>query len=203
MAEKEEATQETSNYKVSGTSIKKVDDLMNKDKEDESLNKWKAALLGKALSEDISPKDDPRRVVICSMTILFEGHTETNYTFDTKEQLDKLKDNPFVMKEACHYRIRLRFKVQHELVTGLKHVNAIYRHGLKVAKEETMIGSFGPQVAPHEVIIPRVGWEEAPTGLLARGKYTANSKFIDDDGQTHLDYDYAFSIKKDWDAPDE
>jgi hypothetical protein len=47
---------------------------------------------------------------------------------------------------------------------------------MAVDKEETMIGSFGPQVAPHEVVLPRKGWDEAPKGLLARGKYKANSK---------------------------
>ena len=55
-----------------------------------------------------------------------------------------------------------------------------------------MLGSFGPQVSPHEVTFPRHGWEEAPSGMLSRGKYTAQSKFIDDDKQSHLEYEYAF-----------
>lgn len=55
-----------------------------------------------------------------------------------------------------------------------------------------MIGSFAP--GSHELDIPRKGWEEAPKGLLARGKYKANAKFVDDDGATHLEYDYAFGI---------
>jgi Rho GDP-dissociation inhibitor len=65
------------------------------------------------------------------MTISTEEHGDINYTFDSKEQLEKLKDSPFVLKEACHYKIKLRFKVQHELVTGLKHVNTVYRKGIK------------------------------------------------------------------------
>ena len=39
-----------------------------------------------------------------------------------------------------------------------------------------MIGSFGPQKDPHEVVIPRNGWDEAPKGLVARGKYKAQAK---------------------------
>jgi len=61
-----------------------------------------------------------------------------------------------------------------------------------------MIGSFAPQKEPHIITIPRNGWDEAPKGIVARGKYKANSKFVDDDGQVHLEYDYAFAIKKDW-----
>lgn len=47
---------------------------------------------------------------------------------------------------------------------------------LLVAKDQQMIGSFGPQVAPHEVTFPRNGWEEAPSGMLSRGSYTAKSQ---------------------------
>jgi hypothetical protein len=43
-------------YKVADAAIKTVDDLMNRDKEDESLNKWKEALLGKALAAEAARK---------------------------------------------------------------------------------------------------------------------------------------------------
>lgn len=71
-------------------------------------------------------------------------------------------------------------------------------------KDETMLGSFAPSAQPYELIIPRKGWEEAPKGMIARGKYKATSKvqadimhyltlqFVDDDDQVHLEYDYAF-----------
>jgi len=181
----------------------KVDDIMNMDKDDESLRKWKESMLGNASAQGFSPKDDPRRAVITEMIIQCEGRPDIKYAFDSKEQVEKLKDQPFTLKEACNYRIVLRFRVQHELVTGLKHINTVYRKGIKVDKEETMIGSYRPQKEPHEVIIPRKGWDEAPKGMLARGKYKANSKFVDDDGQNHLEYDYTFAIKKDWDTKED
>eukprot|EP01115_Flamella_aegyptia_P005434 TRINITY_DN2290_c0_g1_i2.p2 TRINITY_DN2290_c0_g1~~TRINITY_DN2290_c0_g1_i2.p2 ORF type:complete len:77 (-),score=10.66 TRINITY_DN2290_c0_g1_i2:81-311(-) len=74
MADNEEVT---SQYKPNEQSIKKVDELMNRDKDDESLRKWKESLLGKALSEDIAPKNDPRRVVITNMSILTEENGNT------------------------------------------------------------------------------------------------------------------------------
>jgi len=138
------------------------------------------------------------------MRIICDGRPDGDivYKFDNKDQIDKLKDSPFVLKEGCRYKICLKFRIQHELVTGLKHVNTVYRKGVRVGKEETMIGSFPPQKTPHEVVIPRRDWEEAPKGMLARGKYKANSKFIDDDGTVHLEYEYAFAIKKDWSSND-
>ena len=40
--------------------------------------------------------------------------------------------------------------------------------------------------------------ETAPSGMLGRGHYTALSKFVDDDNQTHLQFKWSFDIKKDW-----
>jgi hypothetical protein len=38
-----------------------------------------------------------------------------------------------------------------------------------------MLGSFPPQTKLHEVTFPRHGWDEAPSGMLSRGTYTAKS----------------------------
>jgi len=190
-------------FKIAEQAIKKVDALLDLDKDDEALRKWKEQLLGNA-TQAYSPKDDPRRVVVTDMVIVCDGRPAGDivYKFDNKQELEKLKESPFILKEGCQYKIKLRFRVQHELVTGLKHVNTVYRKGVKVDKEETMIGSFGPQKDPHDVVIPRNGWDEAPKGLVARGKYKAQAKFVDDDGQVHLEYEYAFAIKKDWKGKD-
>jgi len=40
--------------------------------------------------------------------------------------------------------------------------------------------------------------EEAPSGILARGHYEAKSKFVDDDNVTHIQWNWSFDIKKDW-----
>jgi len=176
-----------------------LNELLSQDSGDESLRKYKESLLGN-LDPAISPKDDPRRVVIKELKIIFEDRPggDITYTLETKEDLEKMKKTPFVLKEGCHYKTKVSFKIQHDIVSGLKYVNLVYRKGIRVAKEQTMIGSFGPQVAPHEVVFPRHGWEEAPSGMLSRGSYTAKSQFVDDDDQTHLEYEYAFDIKSDW-----
>jgi len=196
--EEEDDFASQTNYKVSEQAVKDPSKLMEMDKGDEALQRWKAQLLGNA--NDTSPKNDPRRVVIVEMRIICEGRPggDIVYAFSTKEQVEKLKDSPFVLKEGCNYKIKLGFKVQHELVTGLKHLHSVTRKGIRVGKEDTMIGSYGPAVKPYEVEIPRRGWEEAPKGMLARGSYKGHSKFVDDDQQVHLEFDYAFAIKKEW-----
>jgi hypothetical protein len=37
-------------------------------------------------------------------------------------------------------QIQITFRVQHEIVSGLKFVNKFYKAGIRVAKEETMLG---------------------------------------------------------------
>jgi len=176
-----------------------LNELLQQDQGDESLRKYKESLLGK-VDSSIAPKDDPRRVVVKEMRILFEDRPggDITYTLETKEDLERMKKTPFVLKEGCHYKIKVAFKVQHDIVSGLKYINLVYRKGIRVAKDQQMIGSFGPQAANHDVTFPRHGWEEAPSGMLSRGSYSAKSQFVDDDGQTHLEYEYAFDIKSDW-----
>jgi len=176
-----------------------LNELLEQDQNDESLRKYKESLLGK-IDLVTSPKDDPRRVVIQEMKILFEDRPggDITYALVSKDDLEKMKKTPFVLKEGCHYKIRVSFKVQHDIVSGLKYVNLVYRKGIRVAKDQQMIGSFGPQVNNHEVTFPRHGWEEAPSGLLSRGSYSAKSQFVDDDESNHLEYEYAFEIKSDW-----
>ncbi|KAF2070705.1 hypothetical protein CYY_007972 [Polysphondylium violaceum] len=179
-----------------------IDQLMNQDAEDESLRKYKEALLGKTVT---GPTDDPRRVVLKEMKVIFEnrpGGNEIVYPLETKEQMEALKKTPFVLKEECKYKITITFKVQHDIVSGLKHINSVYRKGIRVANIKTMMGSFGPQAEPHSITMPRHGWDEAPSGLLSRGSYTAKVEFNDDDGANHAIVEYGFAIKSDW-AKDE
>lgn len=46
--------------------------------------------------------------------------------------------------------------------------------------------------------LPTVHEEEAPSGMLARGKYDAISSFVDDDKKKHLEFEWKFEIVKDW-----
>lgn len=58
-----------------------------------------------------------------------------------------------------------------------------------------MIGSYAPQREPH---VKRFPLEQAPSGMLFRGTYTVQSKFLDDDNNVYLEWDWSFDIKKEF-----
>lgn len=53
------------------------------------------------------------------------------YPLETAADLEKMKKTPFLLKEGCHYKIKVTFRVQHDIVSGLKYVNAVYRKGIR------------------------------------------------------------------------
>ncbi|XP_060022807.1 rho GDP-dissociation inhibitor 2 isoform X4 [Lagenorhynchus albirostris] len=111
--------------------------------------------------------------------------------------LEALKKETFVLKEGVEYRVKINFKVNRDIVSGLKYVQHTYRTGVKgkVDKATFMVGSYGPRPEEYEFLTPA---EEAPKGMLARGTYHNKSFFTDDDKHDHLTWEWSLSIKKDW-----
>ncbi len=58
-----------------------------------------------------------------------------------------------------------------------------------------MVGSYGPKTESHVYQTPI---EDAPSGMISRGRYTVKSRFTDDDQHDILAWDWALDIKKDW-----
>jgi len=102
----------------------------------------------------------------------------------------------------------------------MKYVQVVKRMGISNKMQE-MIGSYSPNTTDKPEyekkckfsqafsqdtlfgqtctdIISTVEAETAPSGMMARGHYNAVSKFVDDDEQTHLKFEWSFDIKKDW-----
>eukprot|EP00043_Microstomoeca_roanoka_P012387 m.119788 g.119788 ORF g.119788 m.119788 type:complete len:190 (-) comp15480_c0_seq1:190-759(-) len=175
------------------TAPKKVDlnTLQELDKDDEALNRWKAALLQGA--EAAKNSDDPRKVIVTAMRFHTPDHEDL--VLDLTGDLSILKDSPFTIKEGCQYRIKIDFKVQNEVVSGLRYVDAAYRKGVRVERNNFMLGSYGPKGEVQTAMTP---WQEMPSGMLARGHYKVKSKFIDDDNETHLEWEWSFDLKKTW-----
>lgn len=96
------------------------------------------------------------------------------------------------MKEGSEYTIEFSFRVQRDVVLGLKFLNLVYKMGMRVDKQTHVIGSFAPQADAHVFALDSM---VAPSGMLARGKYRARSKFVDDDGTVHLDFEYNLSAR--------
>lgn len=58
-----------------------------------------------------------------------------------------------------------------------------------------MVGSYPPKKEIQSYTTP---FEEAPSGMMARGTYSVTSLFTDDDKNEHLKWEWSFEIKKDW-----
>jgi len=185
-----EDPEETPGYKAPAQ--KSIQEIQNQDQDDESLVKYKQALLA-GVDPAAAPKDDPRKVVVQKMIFLSEGREDIS--FDLTGDISELKKKTIVIKEGVEYKLKIVFKIQHEIVSGLKYHHVISRKGLKVDKQSYMVGSYGPKAESHSYITPA---DEAPKGMIARGSYKVKSKFLDDDKSAHLEWEWSFDIKKDW-----
>ncbi|KAI7864003.1 immunoglobulin E-set [Spinellus fusiger] len=173
---------------------KTLEQYQDLDSQDESLKKWKMSL-GLTKSSDVSPEDDPRKVVVDYIALEVQGREDVVVDLSTQSALHQAKNTPFTIKEGIEYRMKVKFRVQHEVVSGLKYLQVVKRKGIRVDKTEEMIGSYGPSSDAYE---KQFQLEEAPSGILARGHYEAKSKFVDDDNVTHMEWNWSFDIKKDW-----
>ncbi|XP_076608306.1 rho GDP-dissociation inhibitor 1 [Chaetodon auriga] len=171
---------------------KSLQEIQELDKDDESLRKYKEALLGNAavVADPTAPN-----VQVTRMTLLCES-APNPLTLDLTGDLENFKKNPFVLKEGVEYRIKINFKVNKEIVSGLKYSQQTFRKGVRVDKTDYMVGSYGPR--PNEEYEFLTTMEESPKGLLARATYNIKSKFTDDDKHDHLSWDWSLTIKKDW-----
>jgi Rho GDP-dissociation inhibitor len=139
--------------------------------------------VGKAAKID----GDPRKVIVHALALEVQGRTDVSIDLSTPDALSRLKDQVMVIKEGVEYRLKVVFKIQHEVVSGLKYLHVVKRSGIKVDKMEEMVGSYGPS---PDLYTKKFALEEAPSGMLARGSYKVKSRFIDDDGQCHLEWDW-------------
>lgn len=167
--------------------------LLEEDEGDESLKKYKQKLLGN-MKEIYSPSDDPRKVVIISFSIIFEDRPDLDC--DITGLTNSPSCDPVIFKEGCKCRVQIEFRVQHEIVSGLRFTSEIFRTNVLVRTEAEMLGSFAPSESIYTVNIPRGDCYDIPTGMLFRGMYKMNYKFIDDDQQIHLENGYRFQIAK-------
>lgn len=173
---------------------KSLGEILAADQDDESLRKYKEALLGSAVEGNVViDPNDPRNVLVKKLALLVEGRPEME--LDLSGDISKLKSQVFIIKEGVPYRIRIDFNVQREIVHGLKYVQKTYRKGIQVDKMTHMVGSYAPRKELHSYFTPQ---EEAPSGMIARGSYSISSNFTDDDKNVHLKWEWSFEIKKDW-----
>ena len=70
-----------------------------------------------------------------------------------------------------------------------------FSHHLTVDKDTNIVGSYGPN---EELQTWTSSEEQFPSGMQARGSYSAKSSFTDDDKTDILHWEWSFEVKKDW-----
>jgi len=171
---------------------KSIDDIINADQEDDSLNRSKASLGLESGAIVVFP-DDPRQVIVQKLALVSEGQPDRE--IDLTQDLEEIKKKTFVLKEGVKFRIRIEFVVQREIVTGLKYVQRTTRKSVPVDKMVHMVGSYAPKAEAHQYLTP---FEDAPSGMLGRGTYRVTSCFTDDYKNEHLKWEWSLEVKKDW-----
>lgn len=82
---------------------------------------------------------DTRRCIIRSLGLEVEGRPDIIIDLTAPGELEKLKSRPFAIKEGAKFRMKAVFKVQHDVLSGLKYLQVVKRNGLRVGKDEEMI----------------------------------------------------------------
>ncbi|KAF9610518.1 hypothetical protein IFM89_022798 [Coptis chinensis] len=164
---------------------------LEKDKEDESLRRWKEQLLGQVDMNSVGETLEPE-VKILSLAILSPGRPNLVLTVP---ETGKPKGLWFTLKEGSRYNLKFSFKVTNNIVSGLRYTNTVWKTGVKVDNTKEMLGVFSPQEEPYTHVMPE---ETTPSGIFARGSYSARTKFIDDDNKCYLEINYTFDIRKEW-----
>ncbi|WOO77295.1 Rho GDP-dissociation inhibitor [Vanrija pseudolonga] len=182
----------TEGYKVG--QAKTVAELANLDKEDESLQRWKASL-GLGTSGGGGQKKVILKTLFLRSTTRKQGDVVLDLT-QSPAELAQLKKAPITIKEGVDYSVGITFSVEGEIVSGLRYIQVVKRTGITVDRIEHMLGSYGPQPEPYTKVF---AGEESPSGMLARsGSYNVRSRVVDDDGAVWLDVEWGFKLGKEW-----
>ncbi|EMP31812.1 Endoplasmic reticulum resident protein 27 [Chelonia mydas] len=112
---------------------KSLQELQELDKDDESLAKYKKSLLGDGpvVADPTAPN-----VVVTRLTLVCDT-APGPITMDLTGDVAALKKETFVLKEGVEYRVKIHFKVNRDIVSGLKYVQHTYRTGVKDVTGDT------------------------------------------------------------------
>jgi Rho GDP-dissociation inhibitor len=77
-------------------------------------------------------------------TTQIEGRPDIVIDLSQPGQLDTLKDKPFNIKEGTTFRMSVRFKVQHEVLSGMKYLQVVKRMGISNKTQEMIVRVSAP-----------------------------------------------------------
>jgi hypothetical protein len=116
----------------------------------------------------LSDPNDPRVCIILSLTMDSPGRPPVTIDLSTKGAEKTLKEKPFQIKEGAKFTMSAKFKVQHEVLSGLQYVQVVKRKGIRVGKDQEMIVCFLLQYwVPIPLTICREAMPLTPTSNLS------------------------------------
>ena len=71
-----------------------------------------------------------------------EGRDDIIIDLSQPGQLETLKDKPFTIKEGTTFRMKVRFKVQHHILSGMKYVQVVKRLKISSKSQEMIVCRF-------------------------------------------------------------
>ncbi|KAK8560726.1 hypothetical protein V6N13_026162 [Hibiscus sabdariffa] len=144
---------------------------LEKDKDDESLRRWKAQLLGSVDMSAVGETKEPE-VKIESLSLVCPGRPDIVLPIPF---VSKPKCSLFVLREGSRYHLKFSFTVSDNVVSGLKYTNTVWKSGVRVDNTKVMLGTFSPQKEPYTYELEE---ETTPSGFFARGSYSARTKLF-------------------------
>ncbi|GFZ10649.1 ubiquitin C-terminal hydrolases superfamily protein [Actinidia rufa] len=138
-----------------------IKEQLEKDKDDESLRKWKEQLLGSVDINSIGETPEPE-VKILSLAIKSPGRPDI---FLPVPESGNPKGLWFTLKEGSRYSLKFAFQVTNNIVSGLKYSNTVWKTGVKVDSTKEMLGMFSPQLETYTHEMPE---ETTPSGVGLR-----------------------------------
>jgi Rho GDP-dissociation inhibitor len=89
----------------------------------------------------LSDANDPRVCIILSLTMEAPGRPPVTIDLSKPGSEATLKDKPFKIKEGSKFTMVAKFKVQHEILSGLHYVQIVKKGPIRVSKDDDMIVS--------------------------------------------------------------
>ena len=77
--------------------------------------------------------------MIQSLALEVEGRPDMVIDLTAPGSVEGLKGRPFTIKEGSKFRMKANFKVQHDVLSGLKYLQVVKRKGIRVGKDEEML----------------------------------------------------------------
>lgn len=68
-----------------------------------------------------------------------EGRSDIVIDLSKPNSLESLNKHPFTIKEGATFRMKARFKVQHQILSGMKYVQVVSRMGVKNKMQEMIV----------------------------------------------------------------